>query len=244
MEQELSFAEKVQKSFLPEFCPKSKHYEVSARNIPALSVGGDMYDFLVWSDEELSIVLGDVSGKGMPAALYMARFISDFQCFAAKAGRDNPSGFFRDLNNLLSKRTQRGMFVTVAYIYFNAKKHVITLTSAGHNPPLLWMSKETRIERLFSEKGIPMGMMPEMTYDTVSFPFNKNDIILLYTDGINEARNTKNEEFELQRLEDVFKKEVSSAETSADNIINEVNIFANNAPQHDDITIVTLQALS
>lgn len=240
IEQDLQIAKTVQQSFLPIDQPKLEGFTFDAYYESAQEVGGDFYDYIPLSETELAILMGDVSGKGVPAALFMARLMSDFR-FVSIA-EDEPKDILARVNDLLVKRSRRGMFVTIVFIILNTEKRRLTLASAGHLPPLL-AKEDGSIERLTVEEGSPLGIIGGLTFSQESYTLSGGETILLYTDGLLEARNPKGEEFGFKRINKVLKKNSKANLKAVKKAMEkDVSNFVKDTPQHDDLTYYLIRA--
>ncbi|MBM4145074.1 MAG: GAF domain-containing protein [Nitrospira sp.] len=237
LKQELEIAATLQKSFLPE-SPRCKkgNVMVSAVNIPAKLVGGDLYDFTELSGGKLGIFIGDVCGKGISAALYMAKIISDFRYIAH--AEDSPEIVMNRLNSLLSK-TPRGMFLTAIYMIMDTRNGGAVISVAGH-PPFLWITqKGVKVSSLVS--GAPLGIIPE-DYSSGAISLSKGDRLLLITDGVFEAKNKKGQRIGFSGLLRFVKKNKNDKRL-VKKIAEYVNIFSRGAEKADDLTIVEVKYL-
>ena len=239
IEQELEFAAIIQQSFLPSSPPKVRSYSIEARNVSAKIVGGDFFDFLSLDSRRLGIAIGDVSGKGVPAALYMARLISDFHFLAQN--ESSPAAILKKMNEQLTLRSRRGMFVTMLYLLLDLESGAVTYVNAGHLPFLI--QHQGRIHLLSEGEGIPLGILPGAEYRDSQFTLAPGNRILLYTDGVTEAADTNQERFSLER---VIRHMAEAAPTAqlAQSLFEEVQHFSAGAPQHDDITLLCVHRLS
>jgi len=241
MERDLQIAKSVQESFLPQELPVKKGVQFAAHYDPAQDVGGDVYDFIPLSDDHLGILLGDVSGKGVPAALFMARLMSDFRFISLT--EDDPKDILAKVNNILVKRSRRGMFVTLAFLILDTLKMRITYSSAGHLPPLL-IKADGAVHRLESEGGVPLGIAEDQVFGQDSVPLDPGDTILLYTDGVIEAWNSKKQEFGFNRLEKALKESSAlSAKEIEKNLNERIMEFVGDTPQHDDLTYLLFKSV-
>ena len=216
-------------------------YSFATEYTAAQEVGGDFYDFIEFPDNRLGIVIGDVAGKGVAAALYMAKLMSDFQFIALT--EHNPTRVLTRVNNLLVQRSRRGMFVTLVYVLLELRDNFMTIINAGHLPPLFREGKTGEVKMLDSQSAPPLGIMPDMMYQAICCQFHAGDTLLLYTDGVMEARNAKKQEFGLDRLQSLLKAGSSHAESTVRDIRQELVAFTNEQPQHDDLTLVCLGAV-
>lgn len=235
MQQQLDSAKIIQQSFMPQVLPggSAAFYELAARNLQATAVGGDFYDAIELPDNRLGLIIGDVSGKGVPAALYMARLMSDVRLYALKG--THPDDLLSNMNESLTVRSRQGMFVTVQYAIINTLTGHVVLANAGHLP-VLWMSPargETRW--LNNSMGIPLGILPQQKFDTIEFDLNPGDYIVLFTDGIVEARNPEGQALGLERLSQIDLSQLD-AEALLQQVLRTVTEHMQHVSQQDDIT--------
>lgn len=239
LEEELDLAREIQRNLLPQTIPVHKNFEIAAINITSQQVGGDYYDIIKLDNENYCIAIADVSGKGVPASLLMA----NLQAFLQVICRQNipiadATGL---LNNLISENTADGKFITFFWGMLNDEKQTLTYVNAGHNPPLLVRNGSiTKLE----VGGIILGVMKTlMPYNSEIIQLQKDDVLVMFTDGISEAMNKKGEEFSDSLLESIcIKSAGSSANEIMNKIKNEVKKFADGTTQSDDITLVVLKA--
>ncbi len=236
IEKDLMLAKEVQQSFLPEHLPKINGYFFDAVNAPALKVGGDFYNFFPVSDGKLGIVLGDVSGKGIAAALFMARLTSDLQFHALIL--KEPAKLLEKINNLLCKRAKRGMFVTLVYIILDIEKQQICLSNAGHLFPVY--SDNSGVDTLGSEtlKGLPLGILPDTKFEQETFNLKKGAGVTLYTDGVIEAKNNNKELFGTKRLLSIINNCREEQNNLIKQISDTVDRFAQDQGRSDDLTLL------
>jgi sigma-B regulation protein RsbU (phosphoserine phosphatase) len=241
LEQQLEAAKIIQQSFMPEVFPDSpnQQFEVAAKSLPATSVGGDFFDFIEFSDQKIGVAVGDVSGKGVAAALYMARLVSDFRIYAQIY--EKPSQVLKALNKILVDRSRRGMFVTFQYGILNASDGKFTYANAGHIPFIRIGAKDSNVELLNEAKTVPLGILPTLNLQENLIHLNKGDFVVLVTDGIIEAKNESGEEYSLKRVVQILPKIRQSPQDLIDHLINDVQKFSQPANQHDDLTIVALK---
>ena len=239
--QQLESAHRIQQSFMPQMFPQTTddNYFLYGKNIPATAVGGDLFDFIEIDSERLGIVLGDVSGKGVPAALYMARLISDLRYYCHIS--EQPVDLLNTINEAVLERSQRGMFITTIYMVLNIKTGELTITNAGHLPPLWYHHKTNDYEEISGISGIPLGILEEGNFSERKIQLRSGDMILIYTDGITEAKNIRGNMFNLKRLGTIFANKWDHPRDLVDEIVRRVSIYTKNAPQHDDITLMALK---
>jgi sigma-B regulation protein RsbU (phosphoserine phosphatase) len=238
---EIETARSIQQTFLPESTPRLEGFDMAAFNLPALEVGGDFYDFIPISEDTWGIVIADVSGKGFPAALFMALSRT---CVRANAmGKTTASEAICMANNLIAKDARSGMFVTLFYAMLDIQKKQLHYVNAGHNPPLLCKGYGGDVV-LLSAQGIALGVMDEIDLQEVELSLADNDVVVFYTDGITEAINGKEEEFGQERLIKLVAQNSSlPAQELIDKIRSAVIDFAQGQTQFDDLTLVVLKSL-
>lgn len=238
LERELQRAREIQMSMLPATLPQMKGLQIGARVEPARMVGGDFYDVIALDENRVGVVVGDVSGKGVPAALFMALTRS---LLRAEAVRDaSPEAVLRTVNRHLLGMNARKMFVTVLYGVVDSTTREFVYARAGHDLPFIW-NKQHIAQVLPSTKGQPLALFRHPALDVQTVPLSAGDTLLLYTDGITEAANERGEFFEVAGLETaVLRSPFSTAQTVCDDLVNIVTEFHGNTPQADDITLVAI----
>ncbi|OGW34259.1 MAG: hypothetical protein A2010_00050 [Nitrospirae bacterium GWD2_57_9] len=237
---DMEFARTVQESFLPQHAPKVVNYTFSSHYTPAQEVGGDFYDFIPLDAARTGIVIGDVSGKGVPAALYMAKLGSDLRTLAFT--EKNPAAAMGRLNDLLVERSRRGMFATLLYLELDSGTDRISMANAGHLPPLIRRAGGT-VEKVSGTGGAPLGILKGMQFGQDTTALAPGDIVVLYTDGIVEAMNAREELYGFDRLEDVVRTGPAEPDALRAAIIAGVNRFTGLSQQHDDMTLVCFGTL-
>lgn len=235
---EIQIAAEIQRTFLPRQEPVLDNFEIAARNIPAQEVGGDYYDFIPLDDRNLGIVIADVAGKGIPAALFMALSRSIMR---AVASRDKSMDeIIQESNDLITADASAGMFVTLFYCVLDRESGHLVYVNAGHNPPIHYRNESGTLHTLLPT-GMAMGVMPGNTYSVGEISLAPGDVIVLYTDGVTEAFNVAGEEFGEGRLMDIV---IASHDRRAgeilENIFSGVRAFIGGADQSDDITVVVI----
>jgi len=237
---DMEFARTIQESFLPQKAPEVQRYRFSAHYTPALEVGGDFYDFIHLDENLTGIVIGDVSGKGVSAALYMAKLGSDMRTLAFT--EQSPVVALAKLNDLLAERSRRGMFATLLYIELDSRSGKLTISNAGHLPPII-KKADGSLMTLANAGGAPLGMLPGMKFSQETARLERGETVILYTDGIVEAMNAKEELYGYARFEALLKKSPPDPDMIKTAIIEDVNRFTGLSPQHDDMTLVCFGAL-
>jgi len=231
IQQELEIARRIQFSILPTKLPNPACFRVAARYMPMTSVAGDFYDFILPDDQHAGILMADVSGHGVPAAL-----IASMVKLAAAAQVDNaarPAEFLHGMNAALCGNTQ-SQFVTAAYAYLSASSGVLSYAAAAH--PAMLVLRNEEIFRI-SENGLMLGAFPFATYQAISYPLLPGDRLMLYTDGILEATDVTGEEFGDDRLTALVKETVGMDENkAADLLISRIQQWS--PSQNDDLTVL------
>jgi phosphoserine phosphatase RsbU/P len=238
MESDLAFARSIQLSFLPQESPVVPGFCFEAHYQAALEVGGDFYDFIPLDDNRLGILIGDVSGKGVSSALYMAKLTSDFRLLAIR--HKDPAVLMARLNNLLCERSCCGMFVTLCYIVLELSNGSLTYVNAGHIPPFLWNARDPdrNVRMLREGGGPPTGIEPGLVYQPGQCILKGGDRLLMTTDGLTEAMNDAGERFGIPRLETVLREADSSCSEARETVLRAAEEFVGKTPQADDLTFV------
>ena len=240
---DLAVAREIQQAILPRIFPpfpeNAHQLDIAASMNAAKDVGGDFYDFFRIDDDHIGFVIADVSGKGVPAAIFMA--VSRTLIRATGIRGVLPSECMTYSNSLLAKESVNSMFVTVFYGIYNIQTGEVIYTNAGHNPPYLMKANGT-IEQLPLSKDIVAGAIDEYQYKDVKLQMEHGDTLLLYTDGVTEATNTVFEEYGEGRLKALLEKQTKAdCLQIIDNIKADVKVFAGDAEQSDDITLLALK---
>jgi len=236
---ELEIAKGIQQSFLPEDVPEIEGIELAASNISAWEVGGDFYDFIPIAKEKWGLVIADVSGKGIPAALFMA--LSRTLIRASTIGNPTVANAIEKANELIFADSKSSMFVTLFYAIVDSQKMKLKYINAGHNPPLLFRASTGDVHLLKAE-GIVLGVLEDIRLKEAEIELTRGDVVVLFTDGITDANNEKKEEFGEERLIKVIRENSTlSAQDLMVKIQGEVMAFAGEQPQFDDITLMILK---
>ena len=244
LEKELRFARRVQAALLPTTLPKRiKGVDVDASFSAALELGGDFYDYLVPESQTLIVALGDVSGKGVPAALYsvFAGELVRGRTFRRRyvPERSSPAAVLTSINTILHERQLEQYYCTLCYAIFDLKRRSVTLANSGVPYPVR-ASGDTC--GLIEAPGVPLGSFPGMTYDEVTLPINSGDVFVFCSDGVSEAMNRKSEEFGSGRLiEVVSKTRHLTAKEIVFSIVEAVEAHRAGFPPNDDTTVVALK---
>lgn len=237
---ELSVATHIQTSMLPRIFPAfptQKEFDIYAIMNPAKEVGGDFYDFFLVDDDHLAVVIADVSGKGIPAALFMVTAKTLIKDHAQHG--TSPELVFTEVNHLLCETNDEGMFVTAWMGVLELSTGHLTYVNAGHNPPLL--RRAGGYDYLRSRPGFVLAGMDETRYRSYSLDLAPGDALFLYTDGVTEATNAEKQLYGEDRLADVLNANRDCApEALLSAVKADVEAFVGQAPQFDDITVLSL----
>jgi serine phosphatase RsbU (regulator of sigma subunit) len=239
IQKELETAREIQLSILPEEIPKIGGLDIAARYIPMTSVAGDFYDFIVVDEKHLGILVADVSGHGMPAALIASML--KIALAAQKPNAADPAQLLFGLNQALCGKFQRH-YVTAAYLFLDMLKGTLRYAGAGHPPLLLWSLSEG--VRAVEENGLFLGKFPQAAYTFVELSLKAGDWALLYTDGIPETTNPSQIEFGADRFMQFLGTEQStSADHFADRLLKELSQWSvrdSGEDSDDDVTLVAI----
>lgn len=235
--QEIQVASEIQKNLLPKEIISIDGYDMYATNIPAQEVGGDYYDFIKVSENKTAIVLGDVSGKGLPAAMLVANLQATLrgQLLFNTSIKDCISRS----NTLLYESTDKRKFVTLFVAILDHNSNTITYCNGGHNLPFCFQGeKEINLDK----GGIILGWQKSYEYSEEEIPFGNGSLLVIYSDGITEAFNKSEKMYGDERLFDLIRNNIElSSQELASKILDDVNYFADSAPQSDDITLMIIK---
>ncbi len=235
LEYELIHAGTVQKGLLVRQIPRLKNLSLAAVNIPSKMVSGDIYDFNRISDTALGFSIGDVSGKGAPAALMMALILAGLRM--QRKQQNSTCDVINRLNELVTETTIEGKYATFFYGIIRMDTRKIIYTNAGHNPPFL-IQKDGKVLEL-NKGGIVLGFLPEQEYIQEEVDFLPGDLLIAFTDGVTETMNDADEEFGEQRLLEIVRTNQNKTLAQIkDQVIHELKKFSHNAPAPDDITLI------
>ncbi|GKS63196.1 hypothetical protein YTPLAS72_05000 [Nitrospira sp.] len=242
MQEELNVGRDIQRSMLPRAFPAfpdRKELELYAVLEPALEIGGDLYDFFLVDDHRLCFVVGDVSGNGVPAALFMA--MTKIMVKTRAMSDPSPASIVTHVNDALSADNESCMFVTLYVGILNLRDGTLLATNAGHNPPLL-KRQNGPFEWMTAQDGPMVGPMPGIAFKESTIQLGPGDEVFLYTDGVTEADNRRRELFGNNRLKSVLNtSRASSVVERLNEVMNAVRGFAGDVPQADDITMLGLR---
>ena len=241
LQRDLDIARRIQLSMLPTSFPERSDLDLHALALPAKEVGGDFYDFIEHDEGRLGFLIGDVAGKGLGAALFMAITLTIMHATAPQGL--SVESYVRQVNRLLEAESRRmpSMFVTAFYGEIDGQTGEVTYCSAGHNPALL-LRRDGSATFLAAPKGLSLCLLEDFEFKAAHVVLEPGDTLLLYTDGVTEAFNAAREEFSDERLAHVARSVPgSSPQALLQHILADVRAFTNGAPQSDDITMLSLR---
>jgi len=238
MERELELATEIQQRFQPTAPPTVEGYEFEGISFSCYEIGGDYYDFIPRENGKMMVALGDVSGKGAAAALLMS---SLHAAMHAQVTAGTPlAEMLVSINTYLSENTPSNRFITLFAAELDPSCGVLSFINAGHNPPLIGRADGT--VELLGSGGFPLGIMPFAQYDLGSAQLNSGDVLVIYSDGVSEANNLAEDEFGMERLEQVVADNVAqSAVGMRDKVESALSQFTGTAAPNDDITLVIVK---
>lgn len=246
LKNDLAIAGEIQHAILPNHFPPftelAEMVDICASMTPAKEVGGDFYDLFQIDHELFGFVIADVSGKGVPAALFMA--VSRTLLRAAGLSGVSSAECVSYVNKLLCKESLEAMFVTGIYGIYNSHTGTIDYTNAGHTPPYL-LKENGEVEAVPVETNFVMGVFDDLTYQSGEIRMSPNDTLILYTDGVTEAFDSQGRQFGSKRLETVLRELTGerSASHLLKDITDQVSAFSQGRPQSDDITLMIIKRI-
>ena len=242
-QQEIMVAQQMQKRLLPQKIPQFALLDIAALSEPSLEVGGDYYDFVALDEHRFGVVIGDVSGKGVSAAFYMAEVKGIFQSLSRVAA--SPRDLLLRANQALTDSLERNDFISLLYAIFDTQKSTVTLARAGHCPMIHISGNSTKDVR---PTGLGLGLTHEKIFEEstqeTTISLKTGDVCIFYTDGLTESRNSEGDEFGAERLVNVcVNSKRNSAESIKTSILQEVRNYTGNATYGDDMTLVVVKIL-
>jgi sigma-B regulation protein RsbU (phosphoserine phosphatase) len=243
LDHDLEIARDIQRILLPSEAPAINGFQISGINAPARQVSGDYFDYIQVDEERLGVAIADVSGKGVPASLIMAICRSVLRAEAAR--NPSPADVLRKVNRQLYPDIKEDMFISMAYLILNHQRDGVTLARAGHDAPLLYKQQSQTVTPIKSP-GMVVGIDSGNVFDrlTVDFavPLERDDCLVLYTDGVTETLNADGDEFGLDRMmQSVRASATNGAQAVVTKIIQDVRDFTGSVPQNDDITLIAIR---
>ena len=242
IEQELEVARSIQQASLPKEVPTLEGWQISPYYQPAREVGGDFYDFHLLSDGRLGLVVGDATGKGVPAALVMSTTLGMLQLAARVLDSPSPGEVLAQVNETLLARIPSNMFVTCFYAIVEPESATLRYANAGHDPPYISRSGEYAEE--LRARGMPLGLLAEMEYEEQGVSLGEGESVFFYSDGLVEAHDPQGEMFGFPRLRALVAEHGEKGSLGAF-LMEELYAFVGEGwEQEDDITLLTLQRSS
>ena len=243
LDHDLEIARDIQRILLPSEAPAISGFQISGINAPARQVSGDYFDYIQVDEERLGVAIADVSGKGVPASLIMAICRSVLRAEAAR--NPSPADVLRKVNRQLYPDIKEDMFISMAYLILSRQRDSVTLARAGHDAPLLYKRQSQTVMPIKSP-GMVVGIDSGNVFDrlTVDFavPLERDDCLVLYTDGVTETLNAEGNEFGLDRMmQSVRASANDGAQAIVRKIIEDVRDFTGSIPQNDDITLIAIR---
>ena len=243
LDHDLEIARDIQRILLPAEAPAINGFQISGINVPARQVSGDYFDYIHVDDERLGVAIADVSGKGVPASLIMAICRSVLRAEAVR--NPSPADVLRKVNRQLYPDIKEDMFISMAYLILDHERNGITLARAGHDAPLLYKQESQTVTPVKSP-GMVVGIDSGNVFDRLTADFairlERDDCLVLYTDGVTEALNTEGDEFGLERTIQAVRASASNgAPAIVKQLIGDVRNFTGSHPQNDDITLIAIR---
>ena len=243
LDHDLEIARDIQRILLPAEAPAINGFQISGINVPARQVSGDYFDYIHVDDERLGVAIADVSGKGVPASLIMAICRSVLRAEAVR--NPSPADVLRKVNRQLYPDIKEDMFISMAYLILDHERNGIMLARAGHDAPLLYKQESQTVTPVKSP-GMVVGIDSGNVFDRLTADFairlERDDCLVLYTDGVTEALNTEGDEFGLERTIQAVRASASNgAPAIVKKLIGDVRNFTGSHPQNDDITLIAIR---
>jgi len=243
LDHDLEIARDIQRILLPSEAPSVNGFEISGINVPARQVSGDYFDYIRVDDERLGVAIADVSGKGVPASLIMAICRSVLRSQAAH--NSSPADVLQKVNRQLYPDIKEDMFISMAYVILDHAHNGVTLSRAGHDAPLLYKHASQTVTPL-KPPGLVLGIDSGNVFDRITgdfaVPLERDDCLILYTDGVTEALDTEGSEFGIERMmQSLRASAMNGAYAIVTRLIDDVRNFVGSHPQHDDITLIAIR---
>jgi len=243
LDHDLEIARDIQRVLLPAEPPSVNGFEISGINVPARQVSGDYFDYIKVDEERLGVAIADVSGKGVPASLIMAICRSVLRSQAAQ--NPSPADVLRKVNRQLYPDIKEDMFISMAYLILDHVRNGVTLARAGHDAPLLYKRASQTVTPL-KPPGMVVGIDSGNVFDRITgdfpVPLERDDCLVLYTDGVTEALDTDGNEFGIERtIQSVRASAANGAQAIIARLIDDLRNFVGSQPQNDDITLISIR---
>ena len=240
VEQELRVARSIQQATLPKEVPTLENWQINPYYQPAREVGGDFFDFFDLEEGQVGIVVGDATGKGVPAALVMSTTCGMLRVAAQTLGSSSPGEVLEHVNETLVARIPPNMFVTCFYAILEPKSGTLLYANAGHDLP--YLRRRSGDAEELRARGMPLGLMPQMGYEEKQTILDAGEVTLLYSDGLVEAHDPKGEMFGFPRLRELVAEHAAEEGSLGDILLRELYTFTGEGwEQEDDITLLTLR---
>jgi len=239
LDHDLEIARDIQRILLPSEAPAINGFQISGINVPARQVSGDYFDYIHVDQERLGVAIADVSGKGVPASLIMAICRSVLRAEAAR--NPSPADVLRKVNRQLYPDIKEDMFISMAYLVLDHQRDGITLARAGHDAPLLYQ-QQSQTKSPGMVVGIDSGSVFDRLTVDFSVPLERNDCLVLYTDGVTETLNSEGDEYGVDRMTQSVRASANDgAQAIVKRILDDVREFTGSVPQNDDITVIAIR---
>jgi sigma-B regulation protein RsbU (phosphoserine phosphatase) len=241
LEFELSLARRIQTNLLPKTAPITSHLDIASYFNPTEEVGGDYYDYFSLGDQQIGVVIADVSGHGPSAAMMMTMVKGILHSMAQQFSSAEQS--LSEINSIIARIAPREIFITMMFLIFDLNKKVLRFSNAGHNP-IVYYNSQTRSCQLVELKGCALNLLKKCEYEVKEIPFQLDDLFLIYTDGVTEAANENQELFEEARLIQAVDKAASkSADEVIDHIKSKLSAFSGKTKQADDVLMIAIKVI-
>jgi sigma-B regulation protein RsbU (phosphoserine phosphatase) len=237
LRRQLETAAEIQRTFLPGTFPETSGLLGAVATVPALQVGGDLYDVIRFPDGRTGLVVGDVSGTGVPAALCGARLLSDVRYEALYHGEVGAT--LAAVNEIVARRSTRGMFVTLLYAVYDPARSSVTYGNAGHVAPVV-RGRDGRLTRWEDAMSVPLGVQPGLTFPTMSRGLAAGETLLVLTDGVLDALGASGDRFGEERLDPALAEGPGDPAEVVRRLVGAVAAFTGDVPQADDVTILAV----
>lgn len=241
LERELKVAAEIQMSILPDVLPLVEGFDFGGRILPARQVGGDFYDVFVLDNHKIGLVIGDVADKGVPSAIFMAR--AHALIIAEAEGEISPGVVLRRVNRHITRLEKSTQFVTALYGVLDITTREFSYARAGHEPPLL-LTAEGLVHRLPHKPGMALGLWEDIALDEYSIHLPKDSLLVMFTDGMTDCRNSQGEPFGLERLKDTASGlKHLTAQKGCDQLFDTLMLYQSGAKQDDDVTLLAIHGM-
>lgn len=242
VERELQIAAEIQQRLLPEQIPQIRNYEVATAAFPCRTIGGDFYDVVPLENDRFAIVMADVSGKGIPAALLVSTLHASFRAYIQS--HSDLAQLVTRLNSVVYENTTSDKFITFFIMILDTAAHTLTFVNAGHNSPYLFRGSNGSVEEL-AASGLPLGMMDTADYQASTVQLDPQDVVVLYTDGVTEAMDKSQDLYGEERFRKCISNFLGSKVTEVkDKVVIDVREFVGLEPASDDITLLVAKRLN